>query len=179
MVKTNKMNKLVVFIFLLFLFGGCNKGWNEDRDVDFGIIFDISWDPLDLPNGFAEFRWIIEYKIIGDPNADTGSVTVMDIVLQEIYDGSGYGRIAQTHYWNMQNHNLKNYDHLEFKIRTCSTSEAASWKYVKPINLELEFEAYSSFDDNKPDDRELKESLLTINSYDTTVYFNWSPPNFN
>ena len=56
------MNKLVVFIFLILLFGGCNKGWNEDRDVDFGITYDISWDPLDLPNGFAEFRWIIEYK---------------------------------------------------------------------------------------------------------------------
>jgi|TARA_B100001093_G_C26442720_1_gene848818 hypothetical protein len=171
------MNKLVVFIFLILLFGGCNKGWNEDRDVDFGITYDISWDPLDLPNGFAEFRWIIEYKIIGDPDADTTPVTVMDIVLQEIYDGSGNGRIAQRHYWFMQDHKLKNYDHLEFKITTCSTSAAASWKHVKPINLELVFEAYSSFDDNKPDDRQIMESLFTVNSYDTTFYFTWSPPN--
>jgi len=168
------MKKLIVFIFSIVLLGSCRKEeWNEDRDVDFSFNYNISWDSQD---SLPELRWIIEYKIIEDP--DTVSVTVLDYVFRGNGAGGAYvvgvnhgvggaGRI----------HKLKNYDHLKFKVTTCAPSDASSWKHVKPINMELELEAYSSCDFEN--DVELMESLHTINSYDTTVYFNWSPPNFN
>jgi hypothetical protein len=64
------------------------------------------------------------------------------------------------------------YDHLEFKVTTSSNS-------VKPIDLEINFKIENSFKDNTPDDRSITETLLTINNPDTTIYFTWSPPNFN
>ena len=169
------MMKLIVFIFLFLIFGGCNKRWNYNRDVDFDIIYDISWDSID--SIFSEFRLIVEYKITNDLDGDTASVTVMDIVLQESYDGSGNARIGGVNHSYGRTHKLKNYDHLEFKVTTTYSSSAASWKHLKPNILELEFLTKSSCDFEN--DLELTESLFTLNSYDTTFYFNWSPPNFN
>ena len=167
------MKKLIVVIFLLLIFGSCNKSWNYDRDVDFSFSSEtLSWDTLDSIN--AEVRWIIEYKIINDLDGDTSSVTVMDIVLKENNGGSYLG--GTNHSWR-RTHKLKNYDHLEFKVTTCASSVAASWKHVKPTYIGLEFFANSSCDFEN--DLVLMDSLFIVNSYDTTFYFNWSPPNFN
>jgi hypothetical protein len=169
------MKKLTVFIFLFLLFVSCNKRWNYDRDVDFSYSIEtLSWDPLDSIS--AEVRWIIEYKIINDLDGDTSSVTVMDIVLKERFNDGGSTLGGTNHSWR-RTHKLKNYDHLEFKVTTCASSVAASWKHVKPINIGLEFFANSSC--NFENDLVLMDSLFTVNSYDTTFYFNWSPPNFN
>ena len=60
------MKKLIVFIFSIVLLGSCRKEeWNEDRDVDFSFNYNISWDSQD---SLPELRWIIEYKIIEDPD---------------------------------------------------------------------------------------------------------------
>lgn len=162
------MKKLVIFIFLLTLFGGCNKEWHEDRRVSFGIIYDISFNQNDAIA--TEVDWTVEYKIIGDPNADTSTVNVLDIAFEE----KGYSPYftAQSNIFNMVNHKLMSYDHLEFKVTTsCNDIN------VKPINLEFNFRAYTSFRHNNPDDRRLTETLLTVDSPDTTIYFTWSPHN--
>ncbi len=77
-----------------------------------------------------------------------------------------------TNIYDLSPRNLKSYDHLEFKVTTsCNDIN------VKPINLEFNFRAYTSFRQNTPDDRRLTETLFTVDSPDTTIYFTWSPHN--
>ena len=71
------------------------------------------------------------------------------------------------------------YDHLEFKVTTSSSN-------VKPTNLEFTLSATTDFynynipaHSNRNNFRRISEHLLTINSPDTTIYFTWSPPNFD
>ena len=169
------MKKLLVFIFSILLFGSCGKEeWNEDRDVYFNFSYDISWDSQDSVS-ISEFRYIIEYKIISEPNA--GYVTVMDYVIRENINGGAYVVGVNKAAGRNSIHKLKNYDLLEFKVTTCAPSVASSWKHVKPINIELELIGFSDCDFENC--VLLTENLHTVNSYDTTVYFNWSPPNFN
>ena len=162
------MKKLTVFIILLFLFGGCEKEWHEYRRVSFGIIYDISFNQNDAIA--SEIDWTVEYKIIGDPNADTSTVNVLDVAFEE----KGYSPYISmlTNIYDLSPRNLKSYDHLEFKVTTsCNDIN------VKPINLEFNFRAYTSFRQNTPDDRRLTETLFTVDSPDTTIYFTWSPHN--
>ena len=163
------MKKLVIFIFLLTLLGGCNKEWHEDRRVSFGVIYDISFNQNDAIA--TEVDWTVEYKIIGDPNADTSRVNVLDIAFEE----KGYQPYISMvpNIYNVRNHKLMSYDHLEFKVTTsCNDIN------VKPISLELKFQAQTSFrHNNNPDDSEVTEILLTVNNPDTTIYFTWSPHN--
>ena len=154
------MKILTVFIILLFLFGGCNKEWHEDRRVSFGIIYDISFNQNDAIA--SEIDWTVEYKIIGDPNADTSTVNIADLNWRE--SQQYFGRESS------YDHKLMSYDHLEFKVTT-------SFINVKPINYELEFRAYTSFRHNTPDDRTVMEIIHTVNNPDTTIYFTWSPNN--
>lgn len=162
------MKKLTVFIVLLFLFGGCNKEWHEDRRVGFGIIYDISFNQNDAIA--TEVDWTVEYKIIGDPNADTSTVNVLDFTFEE----KGYHPYftAESNIFNMVNHKLMSYDHLEFKVTTsCNDIN------VKPISLQFNLRAFTSFRHNTPDDRRVMEIIHTVNNPDTTIYFTWSPHN--
>ena len=165
------MKKLIMFVFLLFLFGGCNKEWHEDRWVNFWLSDDITyaWDN----HVYSRVNFRVEYKIIGDPNADTSRIKVLDVTFEGRPGGSNFFNHLSGPRWSwLNNHELMSYDHLEFKVTTSSNS-------VKPIDLEINFEIETSFKDNKPDDRSITETLLTINNPDTTIYFTWSPPNFN
>lgn len=77
--------------------------------------------------------------------------------------------------YNVRNHKLMSYDYLEFKV-TISCNDIN----VKPISLELNFQAQTSFSHNyNPDDSEVTEILLTLNNPDTTIYFTWSPHNLS
>ena len=158
------MKKLTAFIILLFLLGGCNKEWHEDRRVSFSLTRDISFNQND--GVYSEFNWTVEYKIIGDPNADTSTVNVVDLTYKE----EQWSHSTDYNFFNLLNHKLMSYDHLEFKVTT-------SFSTVKPINLELNLKAYTTFRHNTPDDRSITETLLIVNSPDTTIYFTWSPHN--
>ncbi len=156
-------------MFLLLLFVGCNKEWHEEREVNFSFDKSISFNMYDGVLSQVDLR--VEYKIIGDPNADTSAVIVWDCTYEERQGISTYNTTFNFFepFWPYQ---LMNYDHLEFKVTTSSSN-------VKPTNLELDFKAETFFKNFEPDDRRITETLLTINSPDTTIYFTWSPPNFN
>ena len=155
------MKKLTVFIFLLFLFGSCNKEWHEERRVSF--FFMPGGTSFNNNDGIvSEVNCTIEYKIVGDPNADTSTVNIADLNWRE--SQQYFGRESS------YDHKLMSYDHLEFKVTT-------SFINVKPINYELEFRAYTSFRHNTPDDRTVMEIIHTVNNPDTTIYFTWSPNN--
>ena len=147
------------------LFGGCNKEWHEDRRVSFGIIYDISFNQNDAIA--TEVDWTVEYKIIGDPNADTSTVNIADLNWRE--SQQYFGRESS------YDHKLMSYDHLEFKVTTSSIGNA--FIGLPAVNLELDFKAETFFKNFEPDDRRITETLLTINNPDTTIYFTWSPHN--
>jgi hypothetical protein len=163
------MKKLIVFLFSIVLLGSCNKEeWHEERLVHFYINDDISFRS---DGALSQVNCTVEYKIISDPNTDTSTVNIIDVTYQEA-PSQGINPFYSTEYkpLNMA-HTLMNYDHLEFKVTTtCSTN--------KPINLEFNFEAHTGFKNRMPSDHST-ETLLTINNPDTTIYFTWSPPNFN
>ena len=154
------MKKLIVFIFSIVLLGSCGKEWHDERRVNF---FFIPWGTSFNNNDgiVSEVNCTIEYKIVGDPNADTSTVNIADL---------NWGESQVTGVEVSYDHKLMSYDHLEFKVTT-------SFINVKPINYELEFRAYTSFRHNTPDDRTVMEIIHTVNNPDTTIYFTWSPHN--
>ena len=80
------MKKLIVFIFLLFLFGGCYKEeWHEDRLVGFPFDYNISFNQND--GVLSQIDYSIEYKFIGDPNADTSTKNVVEFTYEEVQGG--------------------------------------------------------------------------------------------
>lgn len=163
------MKKLIVFIFSIVLLGSCDKEeWHEHRVVNFGFNEDISYNQND--GELTRFDFRIEYKIIGDPNADTSSVNLLDVTYEES-QWSSQNHSKWVNFDNLSYYEFMNYDHLEFKVTTsCNT--------VKPIDLELNFIAQTYFANYTPSGVSW-ETLLTVNSSDTTIYFTWSPPNFN
>ena len=77
--------------------------------------------------------------------------------------------------YNVRNHKLMSYDHLEFKVTTNSIGNA--FIGVPAVNLELNFRAETRFRLKRPDNRRITEILLTVNNPNTTIYFTWSPHN--
>jgi hypothetical protein len=155
-------------MFSIVLFGSCEKEWHENRHVSFGFNYDISFNQNDAIA--SEIDWTVEYKIIGDPNADTSTVNVLDVAFEE----KGYSPYISmlTNIYDLSPRNLKSYDHLEFKVTTsCNDIN------VKPVNLEINFIAHTRFRNNRPDYHSITETIITINSPDTTIYFTWSPHN--
>ena len=97
------MKKLIVFIFSIVLLGSCDKEeWHEHRVVNFGFNEDISYNQND--GELTRFDFRIEYKIIGDPNADTSSVNLLDVTYEESQ-------------WSSQNHSKwVNFDNLSYYV---------------------------------------------------------------
>ena len=173
------MKKLIVFMFsIVLLFVGCNKEWHEERMVNFYLDESISFNMGDGVLSQVDLR--VEYKIIGDPNADTSAVNVWDITYEERQGISTYNTTANLP-TPFEPYQLMNYDHLEFKVTTSSSGNNINvfGNLITAVNLELDFKAETFFKNFEPDDRRITETLLTINSPDTTIYFTWSPPNFN
>ena len=161
------MKKLIVFMFLLLLFVGCKKEWHEDRSVRFSLTRDISFNQNDAV--YSQVFFTIEYKIIGDPNADTSTVNVMDCTYEEL--ATGYPPFWSCNFNNIHRSlPFKSYDHLEFKVTT-------AYNLFKPVNLKFIFRAETGFVNFEPDGRNITETLFTVNSPDTTIYFTWSPHN--
>jgi hypothetical protein len=160
-------------MFSIVLFGGCSKEWHEERMVNFSFDESISFNMGDGVLSQVDLR--VEYKIIGDPNADTSAVNVWDCTYEERQGISTYN--TTFNFFKYSPYKLMNYDHLEFKVTTSSIGNA--FIGLPAVNLELDFKAETFFKNFEPDDRRITETLLTINSPDTTIYFTWSPPNFN
>ena len=120
---------------------------------------------------FSHINCKIEYKIIGDSNADTSTVNIVDVYYQEVHEQE---RFSTRHNIPLTNDylNLMNYDHLEIKVTISSST-------VKPTSLKLYCEAFTAFKNRKPDYSSVREELFTINNPDTTFYFTWSPADLN
>ena len=147
-------------MFSIVLLGSCGKEWHDERRVNF---FFIPWGTSFNNNDgiVSEVNCTIEYKIVGDPNADTSTVNIADL---------NWGESQVTGVEVSYDHKLMSYDHLEFKVTT-------AYNLFKPVNLKFIFRAETGFVNFEPDGRNITETLFTVNSPDTTIYFTWSPHN--
>ena len=159
------MKKVIVFIFFSILLSSCSKeeDWIEDRVVRFMLYQDISWNTND--GDISQINCSIQYSIIGE--SDT-------VYLQNAYNFNSSENLFPIPNHHSSYYNLKNYDHLEFKLTISSTSHPLNSKYT--LIGDSEMILTSRYSD---DYRLQRDTLTSFNNSDTTIHFTWSPANFN
>ena len=159
------MKKVIVFIFFSILLSRCSKreDWIEDRRVQFVLFNDINFNTSD--DDVSEINCSIQYNIIGE----TDTVHIQNALDFNSYENYIWtGPYKYRHYSDF--YSLKNYDYLEFKLTINSTSQPHNSKHILTSRSELIL----------PNNYRLQTDTLTsFNNSDTTIYFTWSPPNFN
>ena len=154
------MKKVVFFISFSILFLSCTKErWNEDRLVKFVLNNDINFNTSD--DDISEINCSIQYSIVGE--TDTVHIQSWS---NFSYIEHNFG--PQSYSYHSGYYSLKNYDYLEFKLRISCTSHPISSKYTLTAISEMTL-----------NHRLQTDTLTSFNNSDTTIYFTWSPPNFN
>ena len=157
------MKKVIFPVIISMLFLSCSREeWNEDRRVRFTLFQDISFNGLDGHN--SEINCSILYNIVGD----TDTVNLKSF--NKTYQAQSYQTWHDENQFQSYNHDLKNYDYLEFKLRISCTANPLSSKYTLIAMSEMPLPNIY---------RSQTDTLTSFNNSDTTIYFIWSPPNFN